>query len=249
MTNIKEILQSLGLLESEVHTYLAAFQNGASTVLELSKRTKLSRQATYLAVDALVQRGLMSTSMQGKKRFYSAEHPAKLLAYAKRKNSEMQEKIGDLERLIPKLELQMGGEKPVVRIYEGKEGIKAIIEDMKTSRGKDIVEITDVGAMFQVLSPEDLKSMRLELKRRGVTVRGLYSGTSSSENIVQADRYVLPAGEDGFQSHIGIDGNKIQLVTFKGKLISVIVESEGLAQALRILFAYAFQGAKHLTKR
>lgn len=249
MKKIAEILQSLGLLDSEVKTYMAALQNGASTVLELSKETSLSRQATYVAIDGLVKRGLMSSALQGKKRFYAAEHPDKLLAYAKRKTHELNEQVSDLERLVPDLELKMGGDRPVVRVYEGKEGIKAIIEDMKVTNTKKIVEITDVDAMFKVLSPEDLKSMRLELRRRGAVVEGLYSGVGTDSPTVEANRLVLTDEDSNFQSHIAVDGDKIQLVTFKGKMISVIVDSEALASTMRILFKYALHGSKHLPKR
>jgi len=58
MRNITPILQSLGLLESEVKTYETLLHHGAMTVIDISKRTKLSRQATYVAISGLTDRGL-----------------------------------------------------------------------------------------------------------------------------------------------------------------------------------------------
>jgi len=70
MKDITPILKSLGLLDSEVKTYLASLENGPETVLDLAKLTKLSRQAVYSAIDALTERGLMSSALRGKKRYY-----------------------------------------------------------------------------------------------------------------------------------------------------------------------------------
>lgn len=244
MQDIKTILLSLGLLESEIATYMAALEHGSSTVIDLSKQTNLSRQAVYVAIDALTKRGLMTSSVVGKKRFYAAEHPNTLLAYAKRKREEMTGQVEKLERLLPELSLAVGGDKPTVKVYEGKEGIKAIIESMRAHTGKELYEITDISAMYTVLAPEDLENMRRELKRRGVTVHGMYAGTGPKQTIVKADRIELGEEDGGFLSHIAVDGDTIQMVTFNGKMISVIVQSKELAQALRTLFVYANHGAR-----
>lgn len=244
MKDITPILCSLGLLESEIKTYMAALKNGASTVLDISKKTKLSRQATYVAIDGLVQRGLMSSSLQGKKRFYAAEHPDKLLAYAKRKKLELEDRVADLERMVPQLELRMGGDKPVVRVYEGKEGIKAIIEDIGTTDFEKFWEITDVDAMYQVITADDLKGLRGRLKQQVSSAEGLYSGSLLEKTHSNSKRYILPNHESGFNSHIAIHGDKIQMVTFEGKMFSVIVESASLSAALKILFEYALKQAE-----
>lgn len=247
MKDIAPILQSLGLLDSEIKTYLAALENGPGTVVEIAKSTKLSRQATYVAIELLTKRGLMSSLLRGKKRLYAAEPPAKLLAYAKRRDAETHEKVGDLERMLPELELRMGGERPVVRVFEGKEGLHAIIEDMKTTDFKTSTEIADLEALYKVLTPDDLKGMRAELKRRGVKIRGLYAGAPGPKT-VDVERIFLPKEYSGFKADIGVYGNKIEMITFEGKMYSVIIESELLAKTLEILFDLALNRAKELPR-
>ncbi len=248
MKDIAPILKSLGLLDSEVKTYLLALENGPGTVLDLAKSTKLSRQAVYVAINALTERGLMSSALRGKKRFYAAERPSKLLAYAKRHESEMKERVQDLQQILPELELQIGGERPTVRVFEGKEGIRAIIADMGESRPKQTNEIADLQAMNTILTPEDLKPMRLELKRFGTKVRGIYAGPATGKT-VEADRYFLPKELSGFKSDITVYDDKIALVTFEGKMYSVLIESANLAKALRTLFELAFRGVKDFKEK
>jgi len=247
MKDIAPILQSFGLLDSDIKTYLAALENGPSTVLEIAKETQLSRQATYMAIESLTKRGLMASLLRGKKRLYAAEPPDKLLAYGKRRDAEMHDRVQDLERLLPELELRAGGERPVVRVFEGKEGLHAIIEDMKTADFKKSYEISDLKALYKVLNPEDLKDMRTALKNKGVKVRGLYSGTPGPK-VLDVDRVYLPDEYSDFKADIGIHGDKIEMLTFEGKMFSVIIESKLLAKTLGILFDLAFKGGKDLPK-
>lgn len=237
MAMISLILQSLGLQPSEVKTYIAAHENGPSTVLELTKHTGLSRQATYVAIESLSKRGLMSSILRGKKRLYASEHPDRLLAYAHRRESEMHDRILDLERIIPELALQAGGEKPVVRLFEGKEGIRAMFEDLQGKDADTIDEITDLDAMWAVLEREDLAPIR-DVSRKN-KIRGFYTKVDVASEDGHVRRFLLPAELTGFKSNITLCNDKIYFVTFEGKMYSIFIESRELAAALRALFELA----------
>lgn len=242
MKDLAPLLRSLGLLDSEIKVYVAGLTRGAGTILDFTKATHLSRQAVYTAVDALTERGLFTNVMRGKKRYFAAEQPNKLIAYAHRYHSDVAGKIADLEQMLPELTLQAGGDKPIVRLFEGKEGVRAIMEDWANTDFKEMDEIADADALFTVLTPQDLQPLRNILRKRSVRMRGLYGGTSGSSD--SGERYYV-AGKDGeFKAHIGVYGDKINLVTFEGKMYSAIIESKRLAQTLRTLFHFAFVGAK-----
>ena len=55
---------------------------------------------------------------------------------------------------------------------------------------------------------------------------------------------MLGEEDAGFESNIGIYGNKVIMVTFHGKMHSVVIDSEPLAQAMRILFENAYENLK-----
>lgn len=238
MKDFAQILKSLGLNDSELKTYLAALKHGAGTVVELTKHTHLSRQAIYLAIESMTERGLMSSVLHGKKRLFAAEPPAKLLAYAKRKEAEMKEQIHDLEHSLPELELQIGGERPTVRMYEGKEAIRAYLTDVQKDKPKEVHEIADLDALDLVLSKEDLDPVRSEIKKANAKVVAFYArknGYQSPSPSIQG----LDIKHTGFKSNITIYGNKIALVTLSGKVFSVIIEDQHIADALRTLFDVA----------
>jgi sugar-specific transcriptional regulator TrmB len=243
MKDITPILQSLGLLDSEIKTYLKALELGPSAAADLAKAAKLSRQAVYVAIESLTRRGLMSSVLRGKKRLYVSESPQKLLAYAKRRDSEMRERVRDLERLLPELELQSGGERPAVRMFEGKEGLRAIMSDVEESRPKTTIELADLEARNVILSPDDLKPFRNQLDRIGTKVRGLYAGAPESLR-KSTNAVFLPKELSGFKSDITLYGDKVALISFGGKMHSIIIESPLIVNAFKVLFDLAFRGTK-----
>lgn len=237
------MLRAFGLVESEIRTYLAAIENGASTVIDLAKHAKISRQAAYLAIEDLSNRGLMTHVLHGKKRLYSAEHPQRLLDYARRRSVDIENQTRELERIIPKIELQMGGDRPVVKVFQGKEGIMAILEDMKKQQPKHIDEITDLDALYTVATVEDLKPTRTELKRIGTVIDGLYSGKASPK-IARVNRTALPKEFSGFKSNLSVYGDRITMTSLEGVMYSVIIESKSLARTLSVLFRLAYKYAR-----
>lgn len=248
MKDISPILKSLGLADSEIKVYLTALDRGAGTAIDLAKQSRVSRQGVYLAIEELEKRGLMTSVVHGKKKMYSAEHPANLLDFAKRKQQEMAEQIGDLERTIPDLVLQMGGSKPIVKVYQGKEGIRAIVEVMKESGRSEFLEMTDLEAMYEVLSPEELKPLREVLSHLETSSKGMYVGNVVSSPRKDVERFILPDTYRGFKSHITIYTDKVILVTFDKRMTSLIIESPTLAKAMKTMFTLALETAKRIGK-
>jgi sugar-specific transcriptional regulator TrmB len=243
MKDISPILKSLGLAESEIKVYLTALDRGAGTAMDLAKQSRVSRQGVYLAIEELETRGLMTSVVHGKKKLYSAEHPANLLDFAKRKQHEMAEQIGDLERAIPDLVLQMGGSKPIVKVYQGKEGIRAIIEVMKESGRNEFLEMTDLVAMNKVLTPEDLKPLRDTLFKLETSSKGLYFGELKTKPQPNVERYVLSEAYGNFKAHVTVYSDKVIFVTFGEKPVSVIIDSREVAQSMKVLFGLALEAA------
>ena len=241
MINIKKILNSLGLLESEIKTYVAALELGPSTVIMLSKRTRLSRQAIYDALGALTDRGIMSSLMRGKKRLYTAEHPETLLQYAQRKQKDLDTQIDKLEHMIPKLELQLNQEKPVVKLFEGKEGVKMMAEVISSvAEGAELYEISDYGAIYSVLSLEDLSVLSKIHENKRTTKKVFSYMLSKRPKSPNVERYMINTKEyPSFSADIFVTENKVFMISFSGNMYAVYIENKDIAQTMKTLFRFA----------
>ena len=68
MDELKKELEHLGLSDKEARVYLAALEMGPSPVQDISHKAHVNRATTYVMIESLAARGLMSTFQKGKKR-------------------------------------------------------------------------------------------------------------------------------------------------------------------------------------
>lgn len=129
------ILKKLGLSEKESKIFLALIERGASSVRDLAEGTGLNRGTTYDILKSLQEQGLVSFFHKKSKQKFIAEDPEKLTMLAQEKEQEIQKVKKGLLEFIPELKSlqKKGGEGPVAKMYEGKKGVKFILEDILSS--------------------------------------------------------------------------------------------------------------------
>lgn len=240
MRNIIPILKSLGLLESEVKTYLAALELGPSTVLEINKKIGLSRQAIYTAIESLIDQGLMSSVEKGKKTLYTSESPERLRSFAEAKLKKMEATVREIKDISKDLTLIQKGDKPIVRMYEGEDGVKNMIANVIKSKPKHLDEFTNEQAVSNLFSEEDLKPLKIHLDKYNVTTNLLSLTKDSNKLRKLSKRRTITRNDIDFHGDVMIYDDNISLQTTRGKLISIFIESKELADTMRALFKLAW---------
>ncbi len=126
------ILKKLGLSEKEINVYLALLEYGASSVRKIAKISGINRGTAYDALKDLQKIGLVSFYHKNTKQKFVAENPEKILKVLKDKQEDLQEIKKQITEIIPELKSLQDkeGNKPVTKFYEGKEGIKFILDDI-----------------------------------------------------------------------------------------------------------------------
>ncbi|MCX6761729.1 MAG: helix-turn-helix domain-containing protein [Candidatus Moranbacteria bacterium] len=118
-------LENLDLSANEAKVYLAALELGETSVERISKKSGVKRTTVYLAVESLGKKGLISQSKRKNKAFYYAENPQKI-------KHRLEEKMEAVNRMMPELLsiTNLIDTKPVIRFFEGDEGIKEVFRDI-----------------------------------------------------------------------------------------------------------------------
>ena len=129
------ILKKIGLSDKEVEVYLALLESGASSVRGLVSFTGLNRGTVYDILKGLQERGLVSYYHKETKQKFVAEDADKLMKLVSSEEEKIKKIKEKLHDLIPELEsLQAkGGSRPATKLYEGKKGIRFILEDVLNS--------------------------------------------------------------------------------------------------------------------
>ncbi len=132
------IFKKLGLNDKEIKIYLKLLEYGAISVRGLAELTNLNRGTVYDVLKKLQDLGIVSYYHQQTKQRFVAEEPEKMIKLVNDKEEELNNTKKKLESIIPELKsLQGKGEnKPTTKFYEGKPGIKLIMEDVLLSMFK-----------------------------------------------------------------------------------------------------------------
>src|SRR3989344_2521281 len=108
MTEI-ETLEEFGLSESEAKVYVALLETGSTLAGPVIKKTGLHRGTTYQILQRLMEKGLVSSVIKGRKRHFEPANP---------------------ERLVGILR-----EKQEVTVYYGVKGIRSVLDKMLEEMG------------------------------------------------------------------------------------------------------------------
>lgn len=248
-------LKHLGLSEKESSVYLAALELGPIPVQDISHKAKVNRATTYVMIESLSSRGLMSTFVKGKKRFYVAESPDRLMSILSVQKNEIEEKQNELTKALPMLMALYNSEgaKPQIRYLEGREGVQTIRAIFEGLSGEflQIVPIDDI------LGSTDLQEGHSEHKsrlNRSKAPHRILAITSSPE---KADTHSVGIGEHRYVSskefplhaEISVRENHVFLFSYKSTVLSVVIVSKEISDAVRVLFNLAWKGAEGFPKK
>src|SRR5437879_6580616 len=87
---IKQLVE-FGLSEKEAKVYLALLELELASVSEIAKTAAINRSSTYVVLESLKKKGLVSTSEDKKVQKYIAISPDMLLVEAKEKSQKAEE--------------------------------------------------------------------------------------------------------------------------------------------------------------
>jgi sugar-specific transcriptional regulator TrmB len=245
-------LTHLGLSEKEAAVYLSSLEIGPSVVQDISKKANVNRATTYVMIESLAARGLMGTYVKGKKRYYVAESPERLLSLVRLQRRELEEKEKEIAGILPVLIAlyNVEGTKPNIRYLEGPEGILSVHEIFEGMDGEfvEIVSIDDVESIQDLIRHKQERHLE-ELKKRGVAYRLIAvmkePDSTKVPHLPGGEVRIVPADKFPMHGDIVVRGNTTFMYSFKHALLGIIVTSKEIADTTRAMFNLAWEGAQN----
>ncbi|MFC2133923.1 TrmB family transcriptional regulator [Bacteroidota bacterium] len=121
----REALKGLGLGDGEIKVYLALLKLGSVPVSKIKEETNLHRTTIYDFIEKLLNKGLVNYVVKENSKHFKATNPSILLNLVKEKEDRIKKILPDLMKLV-----EFEKEDINVEIYKGREGFKAILNDM-----------------------------------------------------------------------------------------------------------------------
>lgn len=235
-------LQALGLSEKEARVYLASLDLGADTAQNLSKKAGVNRATTYVQIEALKARGLMSEFERGKKTMYVAESPERLQGLFHAAEADLNLRKAELDRILPGLQDRFAGmgERPKVRFFEGSEGVHSMRTDLVNNKSKKILSFLNYEKTMEY-TPSDSTDYMKDRIERGVEIEVIYTSKTPSLRLDSSQAHLrqakfIPYDEFPLKADMSIYENKVVIEGYKDKLIGIIIESQEIADSMRIIF-------------
>lgn len=258
MEFIKE-LRKLGLNDKEAAVYVAALQLGPSPAQVIARKAKLVRATTYVVLDSLMKKALVTKFKEGKKTLFAAEAPSLLARLLEKQEEAIRERYEELKNLLPQLQAsaKSEGEKPSVRYFDGVEGLHAIRREMmmQSQAGDVWYSFTPIDNLNTVLGQADDSSYYRQRISKGVKMKSILTVTSSSQRKKSlaekykdelTERRYVPYEIFNSPSGMTIFRDQIAIGSFVGRAGGVIIDSPQMASMMKRVFELAWIGAKTL---
>jgi sugar-specific transcriptional regulator TrmB len=237
---IKKFLQDIGLSEKEASIYLSLLSVDSASVIELSKSTDINRTTLYPILDDLIAKKLVIEIKQDKKIRFQAEPPERIETYVQNRKNQLEEQEKVLEDIIPQMRgfSRQTGEKPIVKIYEGHDGILDALTDYYEFSDKDeeayLVYSRDL--IEDAFSKKELDTIKNKRIKRKVVTNVIYSKESGEYITDLSPRQLrVDSAKYPILCDISIHGDRVRFITLKRNLSAILIKNKDIAETLESL--------------
>lgn len=241
---LTEALQTIGLSDKQAAVYMALLQLGRGSAYSVALKSGLKKPTTYVILDELIEKGLVSRVPRVRKQLYVAHSPQEAFGIAEEKLHMAKEKLPEL------LALTKGEETKVNTLYfEGVEGIKQLLEyRAKEMKGKELMGFyaTDLNAdkeLVRYFKEEWPKITQTLGKQRYIAPEhpslADYRGKDAAYG-----REVKTVPYQQYSSEVAIDvlGDIVRIQDYKN-LQGVAIENADVAKTVRQIFEMVWSKA------
>ncbi|MDA3815679.1 MAG: hypothetical protein PF549_04940 [Patescibacteria group bacterium] len=236
-----ETLKKIGLKKRQARIYLACLELGKTTITEITRKTGIKRTTVYENINEMVSGGYLRMVVEGKQKRIVALSPKELKGLIK-KREEL------LDQVMPQLMSMSNVEndRPKIWFYQGAENIMKVYEDVLNYPNSEVYG-WGTGDILSLVSMKECekyieKRIRKKIMLRLIATDDKKSDLFAVKNSQHLREFKMVSAEEyPFKVEINIYANRMFIVSIKDKM-GVIIESEGISSAMRMIFRMCWKG-------
>lgn len=241
-------LKKVGLSDKEARVYLAALELGSAPVQDIAEKAGVNRTTTYVAIENLIEKGLISEVEDNRKKLFIAENPDNINRIYRQKEEELKKEQENIYSILPQLKalFNFGSLKPKMRYYEDSSGIENILEELLKSQGKIIklfINIDDAQKQLSIYKDEYIKKFADE----GYKLKLFYTGKNILNNFLNTSGFVqealyFPIEICPLDAGFIILKNVVYVIFLNREpIIGIVIEDKSFASTLDALFELSWK--------
>jgi len=236
------LLTAATFTTTEAKVYLAGLELGTGSLLDIAKRSGVSKTSAFDALESLeLQKLVHSTKRKGRVIYHVAD-AGHVVDVLRSRVAEQAATIDDVVRALPLFSALCGDNCPSTVICEGIEAVHGYFAHLEKVQPATLDEISNPDDIYAWIDAKELLKARKSYKWIPKKARALYVGKPKNINPKFSHRELNPAWGT-FRGNLAIYGNFVSVLTFTTRPITIIIESKPLADSLRLLFNVAWRAS------
>ncbi len=241
-----EELKKFGLSEKEAKVYLASLELGEATASDIAIKSNLPRTLVYDLLERLIEAGLASYTIKNNKKHFAASDPHELTRIIDEKKKAIASILPPLESL----QKNTGIKRPKVEIYEGKEGMKSVMDNILRANVKEFLGYGSSRSSYEII-PAFMDEWHKKRIKQGVIMRVIYNNTKQAREKVKNIKTTLSHTHYRFMpielespTATVIYGDKVVLQSWTKEPFAVVIGSKEMAENQKRYFEELWKLAK-----
>lgn len=241
-TAIVKALEELGLEDKAATIYTTLLGKNRLGVAELARESGIKRATCYEYLDALLKKDFVIRVPVGKRMYYAAVNPRKILANYKKRTQDFENVLEELVHMH-----ETATNKPKVSFFEGKREINTIYESLFKTMG-ETYSIFPPEAFFRNFTEADYDEFDKENSAHAIKTKDLFVQSKYTKRLWQLRKKngyenksdkVLP---DWFSTNVDvlIFSDTVALVSLND-LSAVVIENKDIAELFKNMHAFIWK--------
>jgi len=239
-----QILEDLGLTNSEIKAYMALLKLGSSTAGIILEKSGLQNSVLHRALNTLIEKGIVTYIFEGKKKVYQATDPENFIQY-------IEDKKNRFEQVLPELRnIQLFAKRRTrAEVFKGKNGINELYRNLLKSGGK---EYNTFGGGFRVtydvMGETWWRNLHAKRISRKIPSRQVFDATLKDyakqlNKLPLTKIRLLPREFEQLQETV-IIGDMVAIVIFTQNPYGILIQDQVVAEGYRKQFELLWKKAK-----
>lgn len=234
------VLKKLGLSDKEIAVYTALLVLGSASVRQIAQEAKVNRGTTYDILKSLMKDGLAGYLNKKTKNFFTAEDPSQLKQLVRKQQIQLKAVERELDDYLPQLQSvhNKGGEKPIVRYFEDKKGIRELLSDVLITMEQQADKVYYVYSSsalrkhYRAAYPDYTKK-RIAKK---IKVQAIAFGPGGETSGLDERKWL--SKKEGSPTYTLIYAGNIAHIALdsSGHMVGVIIENKAMYEAHKVIF-------------
>ena len=240
-------LETLGLNRNEAKVYLALLQKKTAYATDLVKAIGVHRNIVYDNLEKLIEKGLVSTIVDGTKRAFIAEDASAIADYLDTKKQALEKETKHAKDLLPQISAILGTHtaQQNVTVFRGIRGLKKVCGHYLLAKEFWVIGVSN--ASVKVLGETFWKNLNIKVKekkiKQNILVNADFSDTvnlksTSLHKIIKLPPELIQVTEIMFYDQIAV------ITVFSSEPIAIVIQDKAVVDAFRKQFEFLWKLSK-----